>query len=106
VQTPDEAADKIDAAVQRRLVENIQLAQSLGAEVVKLQGEDVAATLLAFAAERSVTLAIVGRTRRSRWFRLRRGSVVDRLMVDSALDVLVVSPPTARNDSPDAGAWS
>lgn len=106
VQTPDEAADKIDAAVQRRLVDNIQLAQSLGAEVVKLQGDDVAATLLAFAAERSVTLAIVGRTRRSRWLRLRRGSVVERLMVDSALDVLVVSPPTARNESPDAGAWS
>jgi two-component system, OmpR family, sensor histidine kinase KdpD len=106
VQTPDEAADKIDASVQRRLVDNIQLAQSLGAEVVKLQGADVAATLLAFAAERSVTLAIVGRTRRSRWLRLRRGSVVERLMVDSALDVLVVSPPIARNDSPDAGAWS
>ena len=36
------------------LVDNIQLAQSMGAEVVKLEGADVAATLVRFAAERGV----------------------------------------------------
>jgi two-component system sensor histidine kinase KdpD len=92
VQTPLERADRIDSTVQRHLVDNIQLAQSLGAEVVKLEGEDVAATLVRFATERGVTLAIVGETRRSRWQRLRRGSIVDRLMAGrSGLDVLVVS---------------
>jgi two-component system sensor histidine kinase KdpD len=106
VQTPDEAADRIDTSLQRRLVENIQLAQSLGAEVVKLQGEDVSTELLKFAAERGVTLAMVGRTRRSRWYRFRRGSVVDRLLAGGTLDVLVVSPPDARSASSDAGAWS
>ncbi len=106
VQTADEAADRIDATVQRQLVENIQLAQSLGAEIVKLSGEDVASALLAFAAERGVTLAIVGRTRKSRWYRLRSSSVPDRLMVSGALDVLVVSPAATRNGDADAGAWS
>lgn len=92
VQRPDESPDRIDSTVQRHLVDNIQLAQSLGAEVVKLQGEDVAAALVRFAAERGVTLAIVGETRRSRWYRLRRGSIVDRLMeAHIGLDVLVVS---------------
>lgn len=92
VQTPAEAADRIDGAVQRRLVDNIQLAQSLGAEVVKLEGADVTAALARFAAERGVTLAIVGQSRRSRWYRLRRGSVVDRLLAGrGGLDVLVVS---------------
>ncbi len=92
VQTPDERPDRIDSTLQRHLVDNIQLAQSLGAEVVKLDGDDVAATLVRFAAERGVTLAIVGETRRSRWYRLRRGSIVDRLMaVRAGLDVLVVS---------------
>ena len=38
VQTPDERADRIDSTLQRHLVDNIQLAQSLGAEVVKLDG--------------------------------------------------------------------
>ena len=103
VQTPDEAADRIDATVQRRLVDNIQLAQSLGAEVVKLQGDEVAPTLLRFAAERGVTLAIVGQTRRSRWYRFRRGSVVDRMLAGpGALDVLVVSPPHDQRDRGDA----
>ena len=92
VQTPDERADRIDSTVQRHLVDNIQLAQSLGAEVVKLEGTNVADALLRFAAERGVTLAIVGETRRSRWYRLRRGSIVDRLMAGRpGLDVLVVS---------------
>lgn len=92
VQTPAESADRIDTARQRRLVDNLQLAQSLGAEVVKLEGTDVAATLGRFAEERGVSLAIVGQTRRSRWYRLRRRSVVERLLEGRAgLDVLVVS---------------
>jgi len=92
VQTPDESADRMDSAVQRTLVENIQLAQSLGAEVVKLPGDDVADTLVRFARERGVTLALVGQSRRSRWHRLRYGSVVSRLVARGAgLDVLVVS---------------
>jgi two-component system sensor histidine kinase KdpD len=92
VQTPDERADRIDSTVQRRLVDNIQLAQSLGAEVVKLEGEDVVAALTTFAAARGVTLAIIGQSKRSRWYRFRRGSVVDRLIGGRAgLDVLVVS---------------
>jgi two-component system sensor histidine kinase KdpD len=92
VQMPEERADRIDSTIQRHLVDNIQLAQSLGAEVVKLEGTDVANALIRFAAERGVTLAIVGETRRSRWYRLRRGSIVDRLMGGhTGLDVLVVS---------------
>jgi two-component system sensor histidine kinase KdpD len=92
VQTPDERADRIDSTVQRRLVDNIQLAQSLGAEVVKLEGEDVVAAPTTFAAARGVTLAIIGQSRRSRWHRFRRGSVVDRLIGGRAgLDVLVAS---------------
>jgi two-component system, OmpR family, sensor histidine kinase KdpD len=101
VQTLNERADRIDSTIQRHLVDNIQLAQSLGAEVVKLEGEDVAATLVRFAAERGVTLAIVGETRRSGWHRLRRGSIVDRLMqAHTGLDVLVVSADEAEPRSP------
>ena len=92
VQLPEERADRIDSTLQRHLVDNIQLAQSLGAEVVKLEGRDVAQTIIEFAAGRGVTMAIVGETRRSRWYRLRRGSIVDRLMAaHTGLDVLVVS---------------
>src|SRR6476659_547136 len=54
VQTPNEAVDRIDSTLQRHLVDNIQLAQSLGAEVVKLEGDDVAVALTRFAAQRGV----------------------------------------------------
>jgi two-component system sensor histidine kinase KdpD len=113
VQTPEERTDRIDSTLQRRLVDNIQLAQSLGAEIVKLEGPDVADALTRFAAERGVTLAIVGETRRSRWYRLRRGSLVDRLLAArTGLDVLVVSifeEPEYRNGRAtpsDASSWA
>lgn len=104
VQTDDERADRIDSIVQRTLVENIQLAQSMGAEVVKLEGASVADTLIDFALQRGVTLLLIGQSRRSRLHRFRHGSVVEQLVNNTmGLDVLVVSfdpsrpmPPSAR----------
>ncbi len=95
VQTPEESAERIDSTVQRKLVDNIQLAQAMGAEVVKLVGTDIAGELRRFAQERGVTLLIAGQSRRSRWHRWRHGSVVERLTHNSeGLDVLVVGLPT------------
>lgn len=92
VQTPDESADRIEAALQRTLVDNIQLAQSLGAEVVTLQDTDVAAALARFARQKGVTLVLVGRSHRSWWTRMRQGTVVSRLLAEApGLDVLVVA---------------
>jgi two-component system sensor histidine kinase KdpD len=92
VQRSDERADRIDSTLQRKLVDNIQMAQALGAEVVKLEGEDVVDLLCRFARERGANLLIVGQSRRSWWQRLRRGSVINRLVNNrQGLDVLVVS---------------
>jgi two-component system sensor histidine kinase KdpD len=92
VQTSDERADRIDSTVQRTLVANIQLAQTMGAEVVKLEGDDVAGALCRFAAKKGVTLLIVGQSKRSRFHHLTKGSVVERLVNNTdGLDVLVVS---------------
>jgi two-component system sensor histidine kinase KdpD len=92
VQTPEERADRIDSSVQRKLVENIQRAQSMGAEVVKLEGKDVAETLARFATENGVTVLVIGQSKRSKLHHLLKGSVVDKLVKNvSGLDVLVVS---------------
>jgi len=92
VQTPEEAADRIDSTVQRRLVDNIQRAQAMGAEVVKLTGTDIAATLLQFACEKGVTLILTGQSRRAWWQLPLRGSVVAQLVKNTqGLDVLVAS---------------
>lgn len=99
VQTPDERADRIDSTVQRKLVDNIQKAQSMGAEVVKLEGTDVAATLCQFAVEHGVTLIVAGQSRRSWWQHITRGSVIDKLVNNTMdIDVLVVS---LNDQSPD-----
>jgi two-component system, OmpR family, sensor histidine kinase KdpD len=104
VQTPEESAERIDSTVQRKLVDNIQLAQAMGAEVIKLVGTDIAAELRRFARERGVTLLIAGQSRRSRWHRWRYGSVVERLTHNSeGLDILVVGLPT-RAEMGRAGA--
>lgn len=104
VQTPDERPDRIDSTIQRKLVDNIQLAQSMGAEVVKLEGANVAATLCTFAREHGVTLLIVGQSRQSGFRHLVQGSVVKDLVGnDQGLDVLVVSfgaPSGTRGGAP------
>ncbi len=104
VQTPDERADRIDTAVQRKLVDNIQLAQSMGAEIVKLEGTNVAAALSKFAVERGVTLLIVGQSKRSKLHHMLRGSVVHDLVNNGlGLDVLVVSfDPTRATKTDDS----
>ncbi len=98
VQVPEESAERVDAAVQRRLVDNIQLAQAMGAEFVKLESADVAGALAKFAEERGVTLVIVGQSRRGRWHQLLFGSVIERLIsARRGLDVLVVSADEREN---------
>lgn len=97
VQTPEESAARIDAVVQRKLVENIQRAQGMGAEVVKLESADVAGSILAFARERGVTLIVAGQSRSSWWHHLTRRSIVEQLTRNAqGLDVLVVSLANAR----------
>lgn len=94
VQTPDEDATRIEGAQQRHLVDNIERAQRMGAEVVKLVDADVPGALRQFARDRGVTMLIVGQPRRSWWQHLWRRPVVTSLLANrSGLDVLVVSPP-------------
>jgi two-component system sensor histidine kinase KdpD len=96
VQTPDESADKIDATVQRKLVANIQRAQAMGAEVVKLTGTNVPEALATFAREHGVALILVGRSKRSWLHRLLRGSVVSHLVNNPhGIDVLIVAETEA-----------
>src|SRR5574342_9690 len=73
VQTPDESSDRIDAAQQRRLVDNMQLAQSLGAEIVTLHDSDVPGALIRFAGMKGVTLLVVGQSHSTWWKRFRKG---------------------------------
>ena len=63
VQTPSEEATVIDAGTQRLLSDTLTLAKQLGAMVFTYKGEDIADTLLRFAAEYRVGHIVVGRSR-------------------------------------------
>lgn len=103
VQTPGESADKIDSAIQRKLVDNIQMAQTLGAEVVKRESSEIAKTICRFAKEKGVTLVLVGQNQRSWWYEFRHGSVVRDLMANrEGLDILVVATEETRMPAPQA----
>lgn len=80
------------------LTRNLNLARSLGAEVLTAAGDDVVETLLRLARQRNITQIVAGKTLHSRlqnW--LRGGSLVDRLIRASGdIDIYVVT-----GDMPD-----
>jgi two-component system sensor histidine kinase KdpD len=59
---------------------NLRLAEDLGATVVRLHGHDVASAIAAHVRTEHITQVIIGRSARSRWRRLGRGSVINRLL--------------------------
>ena len=79
VETPDEAPHRIRPEIERTLVENVEKARELGAEVVRLKARDPVAALVDFARSHGVATILAGRTQRPWWRRLLRRSPVDRL---------------------------
>jgi len=76
---------------RQRTIEHLKLAESLGAEVVQLSGENVATELLLYACQRNVNRIVVGKTAEHGSWLLRRESLVDHLVRDSGnIDVLMV----------------
>lgn len=95
VETPKEQPGRIDPATYAVLQENIRLAESLGAEVVKLEGTDVADELLRFACENEITHVIFGQSARSRWEIIFKGSIINRFLrevKDVAVHVIPLTP--------------
>jgi two-component system sensor histidine kinase KdpD len=91
VETPAETPDHIKARDAEGLQQNIRLAESLGATVVRVKARKAAEGLIAFAQREGVTHVIFGQTARSRWELLWRGSTLDRFLMavpDAAVQVV------------------
>ena len=89
---------------ERQLRANLQLADELGARVVRLRGK-VADELVAWARANKVTQLIIGQSTRGRWGEMLGGSVTHDLLRNArGIDVLVVAEPEAphkeRDDHP------
>lgn len=92
VETPNEAPTRIDAEVQRHLLDNIEKARQLGAEVIRLQAKDPVPVLIEFARSHGVGHIIIGRSPQPWWQQLLRRSIMLRLVKEAAgFDVHIVS---------------
>jgi two-component system sensor histidine kinase KdpD len=91
VETPRERPGRIRAGDADALAQNIRLAESLGATVVRVMADRPADGLIAFAQREGVTHVIFGQTARSRWDMLLRGSTLNRFLgnvPDAAVQVV------------------
>jgi two-component system sensor histidine kinase KdpD len=91
VETPQEKPDRIDARHSDALQQNVRLAESLGATVVRVKAERPSDGLIAFAQREGVTHVIFGQSARTRWELLWRGSTLDRFLgavPDAAVQVV------------------
>ena len=90
----------------RRLAASMHLASQLGGQVVTVPAPTVLQGLISVLTDTRATQLIVGKSNRSRWFELRHGSVVDRVVRATpgvAVHVLPmegVSAPTPRVRKP------
>jgi two-component system, OmpR family, sensor histidine kinase KdpD len=91
VETPEEQPDRIKTRDADALQQNIKLAESLGATVVRVKADRPADGLVAFVQREGVTHVIFGQSARSRWEVLWRGSTLDRFLTavpDAAVQVV------------------
>jgi len=92
VETPRETPALIDAATQRRLLDNIEKARELGAEVVMLKSTDPARAILDFAKSHAIGHIILGRSRQPWWKGLVAKSVPNRIIDEAeGFDVHITS---------------
>lgn len=100
VETPAESVQKISTADFRALLDNINLAADLGAEVVWLKAPEVIPAVLDFAREKKISRIIVGRTHPTLWNRLLGKSITNHILAQAGdFDVQVVAQESSETKS-------
>ena len=88
-------------AQRNTLMENIRLAEQLGAETIALTGDDAAGEILDYARSQNVTRIVIGKSRESRWRSTIRPTIVDQLLRRSGeIDVYVIQGLAAVTEPP------
>jgi two-component system sensor histidine kinase KdpD len=116
IETPQH--HRLSDADRDRLAHTLRLTEQLGGEVVTIPGENVAEDLIRYAQSRNVTEIVIGKSLRSRWSELWRGSVVNDLIRKSGnIDIYVINgeeepaqrigkAPVYRRPAVSAYVWS
>jgi two-component system sensor histidine kinase KdpD len=92
--------DGLAAPSARLLAEQRSLVDELGGAYHEVAGADIAEALLDAARSLNATQIVMGATRRSRWQRLTRGSVIGKVIRESgvAIDIHVISHPASGSE--------
>jgi two-component system, OmpR family, sensor histidine kinase KdpD len=93
VEVPGDAS--LPQELRDRVARLLQLAEELGAKSINLPGRSVAETIINYARRHNITKIIIGKSRRSPWLELLRGSVVDQLIrLSGPIDIYLVNSET------------
>jgi two-component system sensor histidine kinase KdpD len=94
---------RISASDRDALVQNLQLAEELGAQTATVSGLNAAEEMLAYARAHNVTKIVVGKPTHSRWRDKLFGSTLDRLVRGSGdIDVYIITGDVKATHSPRA----
>jgi two-component system sensor histidine kinase KdpD len=89
IETPQ--LQRLPAAERDAVMENLRLAESLGATTVTLGAPQMSAAILDYAREKNVTKVLLGKPTRTGWRRWLLGSVVDTVVREAAdIDVYLL----------------
>jgi two-component system sensor histidine kinase KdpD len=94
VETPREQPARISQQDARQLSENIQMAEELGATIVKIKSRKAADGLIEFAKREGITHVIFGQSARNRWDILLQGSVLNRFLAEVKGAAVQIIPPS------------
>lgn len=94
VQTSKETADKIQLVKQRHLINNFKLATELGAEIIKVESNQVVQTIMEQSEERGITTLCIGKPYVSLFHIILSTGIFNRLlkkMETSQMDLVILS---------------
>jgi two-component system sensor histidine kinase KdpD len=88
----ESSRQRLSASDREALSANLRLAEQLGARVMTMSADDVAAEILAYARSQNVTRILAGKPTHGRWRDRLVGSLLDRLIRGSReMDVYVIT---------------
>lgn len=93
IQIPREQSDKIDLATQRKLLQNLKWAAELGAEIIKVKGDNIPELIYSMAEKYKINNIILGKPHFSLYRQLTGKNYFDKLLkklVDKEIDVILV----------------
>lgn len=104
IETPGQA--RLSSEQRDRVDRMLRLAEELGAKSITIPGPSVAEAVSNYARNQNITKIIIGKSQRSKWSALLRGSVVDQIIQASGpIDVYFVNSQSEPSSAPTANYW-